>query len=633
MSGRYPPASLAALGVCALSLALWLLRTPYMGLQHDALFYAMDAQERAWPGLLARDLYFQHGTQGSHSLFIPLYAWVMKLLGAPLAALVYTLTLLMAWLIGIWRLLRQLGGSRSAACWGLSAIALVDSHYEPLHMLRWAEPFTTARLAAEAMTLWSLSAVIGGQRVQAVLYALLALMLHPLIGWPVMATVMLTLLVPPTAHGGPDMRRIGVLSLLIVVVIALAGLAGWSPADRVWQHFDPDWWQVVMARNPMTVLQAWPVATGADKLAMLGWLALAAGTLENHQDAVARQMRQATWALLWCAGLALVIWMVACQVQMVLPVQLQLWRVLWLVSLLSAALWGLWVARVDLRRTEHRVTAVLLLCALLADAGWQWPLVALTALHRHSSSAISPRVSHTLRAWLAALACLCWALPALWPTPGPWLQWSTEVWAPLVSASLSLADVPARRLLLCMTLGLAIWMTARSEWRNTAHSLTAVALVLTVLSGGVWLNDARRQVTPPPAWIDTLRQQIPEGHSVLWIRPTQEIWLQLQRPAWISGSQAAPALFFRDLAVEWQRRVSLARWIDLDLNIRPMNGTAPVSGRQPLDITRALSLCREPTLDVVLIDGAPTGVDRVIQRPGSSALGLVDCRARRMSSR
>jgi hypothetical protein len=61
--------------------AIWLLTHRYFGIQHDGLFYAVQALARITPDAYAGDIFFAFGSQDDYSLFSRLYAALIRSLG------------------------------------------------------------------------------------------------------------------------------------------------------------------------------------------------------------------------------------------------------------------------------------------------------------------------------------------------------------------------------------------------------------------------------------------------------------------------------------------------------------------------------------------------------------------------
>ena len=61
--------------------SIWLWTHRYFGIQHDGLFYAVQALARITPEAYAGDVFFAFGSQDDYSLFSRLYATLIRRAG------------------------------------------------------------------------------------------------------------------------------------------------------------------------------------------------------------------------------------------------------------------------------------------------------------------------------------------------------------------------------------------------------------------------------------------------------------------------------------------------------------------------------------------------------------------------
>ena len=135
------------LGFC---LAAWWLASPYLGLAHDAQYYAAEAMRRSGDfDALNRDLFFARGTQGEFSIFPLPYAALTRAIGIQAAALSSTTLVRILWLIALAGLC-AVALPRRRALAGLCALLVLPSSYGVMHILAYGEPFATPRHWAEA---------------------------------------------------------------------------------------------------------------------------------------------------------------------------------------------------------------------------------------------------------------------------------------------------------------------------------------------------------------------------------------------------------------------------------------------------------------------------------------------------
>src|ERR1700722_19374928 len=81
---------LIPLSIALLPVTLWSALHGYHGVTGDGQIYAFQAIARLYPNLTA-DLYLQNGSQDQFTLFSPVYAWCIGLLGLEGAARLLTL--------------------------------------------------------------------------------------------------------------------------------------------------------------------------------------------------------------------------------------------------------------------------------------------------------------------------------------------------------------------------------------------------------------------------------------------------------------------------------------------------------------------------------------------------------------
>src|SRR5580700_12229999 len=97
----------ATLSLALMLVTLWLLMYGYHGLSGDGQIYAFQAFARLHPNLTA-DLYLQNTSQDQFTLFSPLYAWCIGLLGLESAARLLTLVFTVWLLAATWSFARAI---------------------------------------------------------------------------------------------------------------------------------------------------------------------------------------------------------------------------------------------------------------------------------------------------------------------------------------------------------------------------------------------------------------------------------------------------------------------------------------------------------------------------------------------
>src|SRR5580692_10852026 len=146
---------ITALGFTLMVVTLWLLMRGYHGLTGDAQIYAFQALARIHPQL-ASDLYLQNTSQDQFTVFSPLYAWFIGLLGLETTARLLTIIFTIWFLAAAWSFVRTFVDRDST--WLAAAFLLVISGgYGGAGVFSFSEQILTARLPAEVLVVTSLA--------------------------------------------------------------------------------------------------------------------------------------------------------------------------------------------------------------------------------------------------------------------------------------------------------------------------------------------------------------------------------------------------------------------------------------------------------------------------------------------
>ncbi len=572
-SGR-GPGLLAAFG-------LFLLSRPYPGIFHDGRLYVADALAKLDPGGVGKDLMFVHDGQFGFSLYTPMLARLIDLLGLNGGAMTIVAVTLTLWFAAAaWMIERFLADRPPVVRWAaLVFVAVLPPLYGPLGAIGYAEPYATPRGLAEAAGLAGMAAYLSGRRITGLAFCALGMLFHPIMGLCSAAAIGLALCL--------EDRRWLWAGLAGVCALAIAGLLRLPMAERVVTLMDPVWRAVVEQRSPIVFPSQWPIETwslmalhvcglaagavllrGAPRLLALG--ALAAGLLGVAVSAILGE------------GASLLLFL-----------QLQSWRMLQPAAVLSAAclaalsaelprrgplgLWGLTLLGLAwlFRDVAH-------LALMLAPAG----LMCVFVGERIKFS----RPTLVSRAAVGALAAGALASAA----------------GRAVDLSHALSDAPSIR-----------GFSPAFVWSSDLPSI-AIALVV-----GLWL--ARGRASPPAvvrvvgaaalgflallSWDDRspfIRERdqgkdptltamtASRPGEVLWLLGDIEPWALMGRPSWSSKVQSAGVVFSRPLSLEMKDRAARLKAFGLvadDWLSPPRAGIAPPP-RPRLATVRAF--CAQP---------------------------------------
>lgn len=615
----------AAIPAVLTLLALWLLMHGYHGLTGDGQIYAFQAFARIHPQLAA-DLYLQNTSQDRFTLFSPLYAWWIGLLGLENAARLLTLLFTLWFLAAAWSFARAVVG-RDAAWAAVAFLLIVAGNYGGSGVFRILELSLTARLPAEALIVTALACQVRGMKWLGLSLALGALLIHPLIalpGW----LLLVCLWLPP---------RVGVVGAIgsVLATLAISIVAVNLPAvSHVLPVMDASWLDVVRERSQFLFLQLWSMRdwnTNAQPFVCLGFTAFAV------PDARIRKLCAAA-ALVGSAGLA-VAFIGGLIGPVALLVQGQAWRWVWIVVLVGAVL--LPFTALEVGRDEKCGP----LCALLLVSAWTLPGIDGTACAGLASMLWLTRPHISSR----AATCLRWVSAALGIVIVVWILIKCRtIVSPLTPPSgraslgvVQIQDIFALKIP-AVLLSALIWWGLR---------MTRTTWVLVLLSGmlaafsAVMFSAAFRQPRTLASSADIHEfadwaNVIPPASTVL-VAPSHDVgafvWFTLERPNYLTLDQSAGVVFSRSTALEIQRRSELLLPLrDPDWKILTRSRTESGSGRKHQTIARPLTrenliqVCADPQLGFV-ISPEKVGFDPLShERAGAwKDWNLYDCRKAR----
>jgi hypothetical protein len=515
-----------------LALALTLLSRGYEGIRHDGTLYLGQLLLRRGVHELASDPFFLGGSQDSYSLFSLLLNPVAS--GRGWAFPLVVLACIAATSFALLALVRKMCGSALLSVFGLVAVMCASPLYGGMHLFGYAEAFLTARTVAEPLVLMSLLPLTTSRFLPALGLQLAAAAFHPLMALP--ALVMSWLLA-----SARDRRWLWLLALPAAAVgTAATGRVPWS--HWLLQTYDADWWTLVSQANAQVVTGNWTLPDWLTVATDMAAVATAASRLREPGP------RRLVWALFATATGLMLFAVVAIDVlHWVLPTQLQLWRVLWLVHLFSLALapWLVWQ-----RWSEGgiaRLAAALVVLALVSShvaSAYGAPLLVGWLLCEWGSRRGWVLSASLVRFGVAACALAVLVLSAAH------VQLALERlhWHPLpfmgVAALACVLTEPAIALALTGVVALGSQRGAFAAALAWAGSLT-----LLVVAAACWdQRDALAKAVEEPPAERPFRFLIPENASVFWPDHLAATWGLLHRVSHYERQQGAGILFNRATA-------------------------------------------------------------------------------------
>jgi hypothetical protein len=583
----------------ALMLAvLWLLLRGYHGLTGDGRIYAFQALARLHPEL-GTDLYLQNSSQDRFTLFSPLYAWCVGLLGLENSARLLTLLFTLWFMAAVWSFARAVAGWDAA--WAALAFLLIAAgNYGGSGVFRILEPFLTARLPAQAMIVTALYCQVRGMRWLGLALAMAALLIHPLMALPGLLLI-ICLWLP---------LRLGVIGAIggVFATLALAVAAVAVPTvSHILTVMDAPWLDVVRERSQFLFLQLWAIrdwGTNAQPFVFLGF------TVIVISDERIRKIC-ATGALVGAAGLT-VAFIGGLIGPVAILVQGQAWRWVWITVLVSVVL--LPVTALKVWRDDKCGS----LCALLLVLGWTVPgiegtaSVALASLLWLTRSRISSRTAKYFR----------WVSVVLGIAIGIWILIKSQTILSLPTPPSAQAPLGMTQIQDILDLKIpAVLLGALMVWGLHIINRTWVLVLLAAMLAGfaVFLVPAGFKQSRTLASSAEIQEfagwesVIPPTSTVL-VTPPHDVgafvWFTLGRPNYLGLDQSAGVVYSRATALEVRRRSEvLLPLMDPDwkilTNLRAKSG----SGRKheaishPLTSRNLIQVCADPQLGFIISPG------------------------------
>lgn len=549
----------AFLGLVFFVIAFWMIQHPYVRIVHDSILYTFAALARLHPHSLGHDVYLTLGVQDRYTIFSPLIAPLIRLLGVEPAASLVTFVAQVAFFGCGWLLARRLMPS-SQALFALALLVMLPAIYGDRHIFSYIEGFMTPRLPSEAFVLGTLVAVLARRYVMGAVCLLGATILHPIMAAAGFVMVFMLLVVRPRPWIGTAIT----LTVFATVVIA-AYIIPVGPIAR----FDPGWFQYLYKGGSYLFPTEWKLDDWAH--ASIPLCVLATGC----RPSMGRDLQAVCVAALLTGLSGLLASLLGTDMlRVILVTQVQPWRWLWLANALAVLVTP--AVLLDCWRGKGATSAATILLAA-AWVGIDEPYAPIIGMSAVLISTVGPRVTH--RAWLRlifvgswiALGLQCLVLaqfvlgvvrdlghirPDRTLYSNPYLLWLRKL-KPWQAGGI----VPA-----CIFFS-AWW--AATHRRNLAVAVTILALGLTLCVGfgefswNSWINWPRAQFSQKrlnsfAPW----RRAIPPRAQVLWGDTAVPTWFLLHRASYWSREQTAASVFSEPMARLLARRSWIIRSID-----------------------------------------------------------------------
>ena len=580
------PRTEGILGFLLVCLA-WLLVRPYQGVRHDGILYLGQALHLLRPDIFGHDLFFSHGSQDKFTLVSGPLAWLLSRFSVATVEIALTAVCNLAFVAATWTLAGTLVPGRR---WLATAGVVVLSHaYGVLADFNYGENFFTARSVAEPLVLLALTACLRRRVAVGALLFTAAALVHPLMTLPALVVAWMYGVVR-------DRRWLWGLAVLVPVIAAAVTEIG--PFAGLLARFDDVWWNAIGELDSQVRMMRW----NSTDLVSLALDLVLLGVATTALPPVGRRFAQ---ALLAASVLLLALAFAGGDLaRNVLLVQLQLWRVLWLVH--AVAMLCLPIRVVD-RWSVGGMGRLVGVAAAAAELSVSWTLpFAWTFVAWLVLAALAERRAGDTSRRVAAIAVAC-TLLAVAVTTGILV---VGIWRD-VARDVVLASVtnPAIVMLAIPTLGGAslvatAWLLCRlPRWG-------ALALVAALLVSSLPQWDQRSQwirfVETTPFGQHPFDKLIPESAQVYWHMELLLTWTALGRASWVSPNQGSGIVFNRSTAIDFTRRSAQMYAMFAD-QARCQMAIDAAGGTQECQPSQASveALCRQPDApDFMVFDAA-----------------------------
>jgi len=526
----------AALAAAALA-GLWFLRRPYKGVWHDALIYMGRGLADLDPTGVGTDISFRYDGQSSFSVFSRIVDALISALGFGDAAFALSLAALALWLVALAALAGALAPGRQR--WAiLICVAAGGGGYGGFGLLNYAESFATPRPFAEAFVVAALAALLKGATRRAIFLVAVAALFHPIMALPGAGIVYLHLCLE-------DRRWVyaGALGGLAALAAALLGAPLFS---RLARKFDWNWLAVLRLHTTYLFPLRWPERSWAP----IGVQAVTLGYAALLTQGRVRRLFAIVLALsLACLGVTILfgdLW------PLVLVVQVQPWRALWLLTLFSiVALCFIVPALLAEGAAGLAGLALFALAWIGADMSQSVFVCALAVAVTRLRGVISDKIMRVLAYVLGAIALLAALADIGVQGYSLYLSWRN---APAGAFNLPEA-LGSSVLLRAPVMALALlWVNSALRFPRPAQ--VAVAAVAPLLAFAAWASpgDPFAKLVAANAHPPELERIVARHEGeVLWVGQNMApAWSLLGRGSWASGGGV---VFSRDFAMNWRDRM------------------------------------------------------------------------------
>jgi hypothetical protein len=570
-------------------LAAWLLVRPYDGISFDGQLYALQVLSVLHPVPLAQDVFLRFGSQNDYTLFPHLVAPVARVFDIQVASTLATYSSALALLTAGWLLARRLA-SPPLAWLSLGLLVTLPGWYGAGDIFRYDEMYMSARVPAEALSVFALAAACRQRWVLSSACIAAAVAVHAVMALPALGLLILYAI---DQRAGIALRGHSALLVAAVGTLCVAAAALLLAPQQSAEH--EMWMEIMRSRTVYAFLPNWSIEDWFKNALGLTSLLLTARCLDAG---LARRI--AYLALLIGLSGLLLAGLPSLRADFELLLLGQTWRWLWLSRFVAVVLLPLTLRTLWRSDSGGRAAAVLLGSAWLLPDYTAGGIVAIaSALVYLASSRMGARSIDlvTKGSWTVAIATL--AIISVTAVQALSLEFDTNIAPIWVQRLMDVAGRPGTLALGISALWYALFMTSWSRLSLLAAVLAAIVLFGTLPYAYSHATQPRYGSPYDQAFADW-RAVIPREAEVLFYEDPPLIWAVLERRSFMSISQSAGVMYSPAAAGELVRRsrtleplVSSSWWLA---------GRRQAGDPSPRKLTEPLlrGICEDASLDFVI---------------------------------
>lgn len=525
--------------------ALWLLKHPYNGIWHDGVIYTFMALKDLYPENFAGDLFIKYGSQDNYTLFPQLYAELIKYFGIYKSALMLTLSGQFLWIFAAVLLFKQFLKSKELYI-ALALLFFMKSYYGGFNVFQYAEPFVNPRIFSEAFSILCFSFIIKKRHIVAAALFVVSFLINPLmaLGAGFVIYIFLILSYP---------RLLLIVPLLILAFFVLYFFKI-DPFSRLPYFISDEWYAIIHDRFFYLFSIEWPVKYWTELFLTLAITFTA--YLFSHD-----LLRRLLGASLIGAVSGMLISIIGGEIlRNEFVFQVQTWRVLWFLQFISSLAAALIISKF-LTMKENK----LLMCTFFLLTWYSTSLGSISFVVTLLFGLLCFKISKndlTTITIIRPLAVLIIVILIIVSVLMPDIIGMVKM-LKMSDYNLKLlsmfADYAVLNLLNPLLLLLIIAFIYYVIKREPDIKIYALSILIMSVSISAWDRQSEwsKMLEHNEDQAAFFQNILPLNATILWDAASEISWIGAKRPSYISTQQGCGAIYNRDTALEYSRRLNI----------------------------------------------------------------------------